>query len=460
MSFPTIISFTSEERCRAFQEALAGDGHPADIKKGRGWLDDPRTLPGPLLLLLPDHQRQLSNPSRVLHKAGGVASCYVVDGEAAAGTVLRRHTDPPVMIWPREHAAILGWLARAREEGRQGTSPETPLSLLEQFADLNLIGRSPPFVATLKLVKRTARTLAPVLIQGATGTGKELVARAIHYLGPRQSRPFIPLNCGTIPDSLLESELFGYVKGAFTDAKETRAGVIDLAAGGTLFLDEVNSLSRKAQIMFLRFLQDQHYRALGSTAIKQADVRIIAATNTRLSDMVASGEFRQDLLFRLAIVILSLPPLAERRDDIALLAQHFLKKLSAVYREPNKTLSPSTLAAMQRYGWPGNVRELENFIHRACILTESPVIDAVSLALHDSEPGGTVGPPAGSACRPMATLRQAKAEAVAECERQYLVAVMAQAGGNVTHAARLSGTERRALGKLLKKHGLRSRAPH
>ena len=455
MSFPTIISFTTEERCRAFQEALATDGHPADIKKGATWLGDPRPFAGPIVFFLSEHQRKFPSHSLAFDKASGSASCCVVDGEAAVDVTLRRHTDPPVMIWPRDHAAVLEWLSGTCGEWKAPSGGDH-LMLLEQFADLNLIGRASAFVAVLKLAKRTARTLAPVLIQGQTGTGKELMARAIHYLGPRQSRPFIPINCGAIPDGLLESELFGYVKGAFTDAKDNRAGVIDLASGGTLFLDEIDSLSVKAQIMFLRFLQDQQFRPLGGRSLKQADVRIIAATNTRLSDIAAQGAFRQDLLFRLAIVVLALPSLAERREDIPLLAEHFLNKLATVYREPRKTLSPSTLAAMQRHEWPGNVRELENFIHRTSILTEGPLIDGVPIAIHEENGAGGALPDASSG-RPVTTLRQAKANAVSECERHYLAAVMAQAGGNVTHAAQLSGTERRALGKLLKKHGMQSR---
>lgn len=300
----------------------------------------------------------------------------------------------------------------------------------------------------IEQVRRVARTEAPVLIEGETGSGKELVARAIHYGGMRGAGPFVPLNCGAVPDHLVESELFGHERGAFTDAKTARRGIVSEANGGTLFLDEVDALSAKAQVTLLRFVQDQHYRPLGSTRELDTNVRLIAATNQPLGDATQQGRFRPDLLYRLKILHLQLPPLRTRAGDAERLARHFVGLFSAKYHLAPKVFDEPTLAWIRSYPWPGNVRELENWVHRELLMADGPIIHAVPAP--DDVPPGTDAP----APRPAepCSFQRAKAEALRLFEHDYVLDVLRRTQGNVTRAAQLAGTERRAFGKLLKKH--------
>ena len=308
-----------------------------------------------------------------------------------------------------------------------------------------MIGRSAVFCSAQTLIEKMAAFDAPVLIEGETGTGKELAARAIHYQGARRDRPFVPVNCGAIPDTLIENELFGHRRGAFTDARFDHPGLVELAQGGTLFLDEVDALTPKAQVTLLRFLQDQQFRPLGSRREQQADVRIIAASNHSLERQVAAGEFRLDLLYRLKLLHLMLPPLRERHGDAELLAEHFVKIGAARFNKPALPLDPATLAWFDRYDWPGNIRELENLIQREFLLAEGG---------HISIPAPPRQIPAQPAGEPGFNYRQAKTRAISEFESRFLVDLMGRTKGNVSAAARISGTERRHLGRLLKKHGI------
>jgi DNA-binding NtrC family response regulator len=286
---------------------------------------------------------------------------------------------------------------------------------------------------------------APVLIEGETGTGKELAARAIHYGGERRDRPFVPVNCGALPDSLIESELFGHRRGAFTDARHDQPGLVSLAHFGTLFLDEVDALTPKAQVTLLRFLQDQQYRPLGGRREERVNVRVIAASNRPLDELVGSGGFRIDLLYRLKLMHLQLPPLRERTGDIALLARHFVEIGSARFRCAVRPLADETLDWFDRYTWPGNIRELEHVVYHGLLLGEGPaIVIAPPATLHER--------PRVGACDE--SYRRAKEQAIAEFERSYLARVIDQAHGNITAAARLAGAERRHLGRLLKKHRL------
>jgi two-component system response regulator GlrR len=323
---------------------------------------------------------------------------------------------------------------------------------LERYAETQLIGDSPAFRAVLEGLARAAKVTAPVLIHGRTGTGKELVARAIHYTGPRQSAAFVPVNCGAIPDTMFESELFGHVRGAFTDARADHKGLVAQADGGTLFLDEVDVLSAKGQVALLRFLQDLEYRPLGTSTLRHSDARIVAASNADLALAVADGSFREDLFYRLAVLTVETPPLAARPGDIAPLARHFLMRIARRYGLPEKRLSAKTLCALESYDWPGNVRELENFLHRACVMTEDEVI--VLAPGRPCEGRGRAVAGLDTAA-PGGRYHAAKAAAIACFERAYLRRVLEEAGGNVTRAAGIAGTERRTLGKLLKRHGLR-----
>jgi DNA-binding NtrC family response regulator len=312
-----------------------------------------------------------------------------------------------------------------------------------EFEQLNLVGDSRAWRATLRMVKRISAHEATALIEGETGTGKDLVARAIHYLGPRRNFPFIPLNSGALPDTLIESELFGHERGAFTDARERRGGLVAEAHGGTLFLDEIEAMSPRAQVVLLRFLQDQTYLPLGARAVVKADVRIVAASNADLAEEVARGRFRRDLWFRLRVLHLQLPPLRERGADVSLLAQTFLERFSRAHKRGPLRLTPQSLMALEAHDWPGNVRELESLLLREFLLHES-----------GEELEITVGTPAPAQPEQPPDFKRAKAHAVAEFERSYLRRLLAYAGGNISLAARLSRKDRSALNKLVKKHGI------
>jgi DNA-binding NtrC family response regulator len=312
-----------------------------------------------------------------------------------------------------------------------------------------LIGRSPAFLQALELIARMARYDAPVLIQGETGTGKELAARAIHYQSERRDAPFVPLNCGAVPETLIESELFGCERGAFTDARQARTGLVAAAEGGTLFLDELDSLPLRAQVSLLRFLQDYRYRPVGGTRECRGDVRVIAAASPRLDRLLDNGAFRDDLAFRLNVLLLQMPPLRERVGDAQVLAEHFIERHARHYALPARRLSPACVEWMSRYDWPGNVRELDNRVQRALLLSDDA---ALNLAPADRCCGSpAVAAPADAALR---AFNDARDDALQRFERAYLQQLMQAADGNVTRAARLAGKERRALGKLLKKHGI------
>lgn len=308
----------------------------------------------------------------------------------------------------------------------------------------NLLGSSPQFQKTYAQIEKMARVDATVLIAGETGTGKEMAARAIHYLGSRCDQPFIPINCGALAETLIESELFGHERGAFTDAKATSPGLVSEANGGTLFLDEVDALSPKAQAAMLRFLQDRTYRRVGSGVTRQADVRIIVASNANLEKLVEQRSFRSDLLYRLNVLTLRMPALRERTGDPVELAQIFLNRFNRQYRVPPKTFHPESLVFIARHNWPGNVRELENLVHRGFLMCESSEILLEGASLGEPVMGDDGDD----------NFRHAKARAIAEFEKQFVRDLLHRTNGNITHAARLAGQDRSAFGKLARKYGL------
>jgi DNA-binding NtrC family response regulator len=320
-----------------------------------------------------------------------------------------------------------------------------------------MLGQSTAIQAVRAQLQRYASCDVQVLIEGETGTGKELAAREIHYASARRDHPFVPVNCGAIPDSLIENELFGHDRGAFTDARAAQPGLIDHARGGTLFLDEVDALSDKGQVTLLRFLQDNEYRPVGGGAARVSDARIIAATNAGLEQQVASGRFRRDLHYRLNALHLRLPPLRERDGDVAELAAHFIRLVAVRLRGPDKSWGADAMQALLGYAWPGNVRELENVALRAYVCTEGSVVGAAELLAAEPAFAGTASAPRRRANEPDLGFRAAKLHAIRMFEHEYLPRLMHQAGGNVSAAARLSGTERRQLGKLLLKHGIETK---
>jgi DNA-binding NtrC family response regulator len=304
-----------------------------------------------------------------------------------------------------------------------------------------LIGESPVFLAAKEKIALVAPYNVNVLILGETGTGKELFARAIHYLSPRARQPFVPVNCGAIPLDLVENELFGHDRGAFTGALTTVHGLIYEASGGTIFLDETDCLPSQAQVKLLRFLQEKEYRPLGSAKTCHADVRVIAAANTDVAAAVKDGKFRQDLYHRLNIIPLILPRLSDRREDIPLLARHFLAKYTEEFQKPATDFSPEALRRLLLYEWPGNVRELEHVVERAVVLSQHPVIEAADLLLDFVKPTAS-----------RLSFRQAKTAAVTQFEQMYIRELLAVYHGNITKAAQAAEKNRRAFWQLIRKH--------
>ena len=319
------------------------------------------------------------------------------------------------------------------------------------------LGQSSALMAVRAQLQRYAGCDVQVLIEGETGTGKELAAREIHYASRRRDRPFVPVNCGAIPDSLIENELFGHERGAYTDARSSQAGLIERARGGTLFLDEVDALSSKAQVTLLRFLEDNEYRPVGGGATRIADVRILAATNSPLEQQVLSGHFRRDLHYRLNALSIRLPPLRDRTGDVPLLAEHFTERAAMRLSGTSKHWSDDALRALVAHAWPGNVRELEHVVLRAYMRADDAVISLADLAAAEPAFAAPAVAAVDGAGAVEAGFSLAKSHAIRAFEHGYLLQLMHRAGGNVSIAARLSGTERRQLGKLLKKHGIETK---
>jgi DNA-binding NtrC family response regulator len=307
-----------------------------------------------------------------------------------------------------------------------------------------VVGQSAVMLSAAERVSLIASTDATCLLLGETGTGKELFARAIHYLSARKARPFVPVNCGAIPDNLFENEFFGHRKGAYTDARSNEVGLLAYAESGTLFLDEVEALSPSAQVKILRVLQEREYRPMGSTHMVPANVRIVAATNSNLTRRVETHQFREDLYFRLNVLRLDIPPLRERIDDVPMLAAHYIREYAMLHKRPVTGFDETAAARLEAYRWPGNVRELQAVIQRAVLMAKSPLLRAADLDLPGAVP----------AANGHLTLKAAKHVAVSQCERSYLSTVLLRCEGNITQAARLAGKERRSFQRLLRKHSI------
>ena len=315
----------------------------------------------------------------------------------------------------------------------------------ELLATLPLVGQSPAFLQAIEKASSLARTDATVLICGETGSGKELIARAIHYQGARRSKPFIPVNCGALPDHLFENELFGHNKGAFTDASSAEQGLVAEAEGGTLFLDEIDALSPSAQIKLLRFLQNGEYRPLGSSRSVLADVRVIAATNSDLDEKVRLKHFRVDLFYRLNVLSIELPALRERGTDVLYLADHFLDLYRNQEGVERLQLSEAARQKLCNYSWPGNVRELQTVMQRAALLSSAGILHAADLDLPEGKSRDILRDE---------SLRRAKSFIVGEFERSYVANLLARHQGNITQAAKAAGKDRRTLQRLVRKYSL------
>ncbi len=330
-------------------------------------------------------------------------------------------------------------MVRLSEENRRLRQQAAPVR--------EIIGKSEAIQQLREKLRLVAPTPASVLITGENGTGKELVARALHFLSRRSHRPFVEVNCAAIPEDLIESELFGHEKGAFTGATSRRQGKFDLAHEGTLFLDEIGDMSLKTQAKILRILEEQRFERVGGSRPIQVDARVVAATNKNLEEEIDKGTFREDLYHRINVIPLHVPPLRERREDIPLLAQHFLKELAQDNEAPQKTLTSQALEVLAAQPWPGNVRELKNFIWRVFLLTPQPVIDADDLPLEQDTASlaGNV-----SALLTLPDFREARAR----FEREFLRRKLEEHGGSVSATAEAIGLERSHLYRKLRTYNL------
>jgi DNA-binding NtrC family response regulator len=337
-------------------------------------------------------------------------------------------------------------LAASQVQDPADPSP-TRESLDEKYDFSGVIGRDPAFLRVLDLAGRVAATDASVLITGDSGTGKEVLAEALHRNSPRHSGPLVKVNLGGIATSLFESEMFGHVRGAFTDAKRDRAGRFTLADGGTIFLDEIGELDPRSQVKMLRVLQDRSFEVLGSSTTRTIDIRVISATNRKLRPAVETGAFREDLLYRLNLITLRLPTLAERRTDIPLLTVHFLARAAAAYGRPEAPpmVTGGALSWLAAQAWPGNIRQLKQFLDRALLVTEGPELDVSACervqAMEDTETDGHALPAVGSMT-------------VDEVEKAMVERSLDHHGGNISKAAESLGLSRAALYRRLEKYGI------
>ncbi len=334
----------------------------------------------------------------------------------------------------RLHSALARANAHRR---RRGTVKGPPPP--HRVAAAGLIGEADVMHDVFRTISRAAGTTATVLISGESGTGKELVARAIHYSSPRASAPFVPVHCAGIPEGLLESELFGHLKGSFTGATESRVGFFQTANGGTIFLDEISEMSLSMQVKLLRVLQEREVRMVGSTRSRPVDVRVLAATNKDLLTRVRQQLFREDLYFRLNVIAIEVPPLRDRDNDVLLLVRHFLRKYAEEHGRPEPTLTDRAIQILHRYAWPGNVRELENHIQRLVVLGDGNAIDVPDLPSH---------------MRFSAVRATALERSLAEIEARHIQAVLNHTGGNKTRAARVLGIDRKTLRDKVRRYGL------
>ncbi|RJP73063.1 MAG: sigma-54-dependent Fis family transcriptional regulator [Candidatus Zixiibacteriota bacterium] len=400
-----------------------------------------------------------------------------MDGLAALGKI-RELDDPPLVIMITAYGDVksavtamkLGahdYIAKPFEmtemEIAVGKAAEV-LSLRRQVDALKrqstgahfgaMIGQSPVMQQVYQAITKIARSpSATVLITGESGTGKELAARAIHELSRRSQGSFVALNCTAIQETLLESELFGYERGAFTDAKKSTRGLIEVASGGTLFLDEIGDMSMKLQAKLLRVLQERVIRRLGGQKDIPIDIRVIAATHRDLLQEIEAANFREDLYFRLAVVPLRMPRLVERREDVPLLVRAFVKEFCTVMGKPVMEVTSEAMAALVNYDWQGNIRELRNLIERLVILEEGPALTAGHLP---PAFGGSPRAAVPAALQPTGSFRETKSRFVAQFEREYLTGLLIRHRGNVSRSAREAGLERSGFQRLMQRHGLKS----
>lgn len=450
----TVLPLTTSASFEGLRAVLGSLPYKINIVSSHDWLQSTLTAPGGALAVFISGEEAPNQEvcKRLDQFESTPKLCILGDNSAFEH---RRIIDQchDVITWPCS-AEELGYRF-SRMLGHYATSDSGKVldeDIREEFIKLNLIGRSPAFLQSLLLIQKAAKHEIPVLVLGETGTGKELAARAIHYMGARSEHPFVPVNCGALPQAIFENEVFGHEQGAYTDARKNQLGLIGQAQDGTLFLDEIDALSLKSQVALLRFLQDHAYRPLGAQRSKSANVRIVAATNADLSQLVTAGRFRADLFFRLNVLQIKLPALRERVEDLPLLAEHLVRRFGTEYGGAERRLSAVSYSWMRLYPWPGNVRELENVLLMAFLESEQQtLLPRAPIQLDsDSYYVDITG------VNWDATFSDAKGIVVGAFEKNYLTHILSRAGGNISKAAKMAGKERRALGKLIKKHGLKA----
>lgn len=353
------------------------------------------------------------------------------------------------LLWPIRPGELIRRVARL-VGSRAHDLKIVETALTAEMGLEQLVGRDPAFLRVVNQIRLFGANDAPVLFNGETGTGKELCARVIHLLSNRHAGPFIPVDCGALPDHLFENELFGHMRGAYTDARSDQKGLVALADRGTLFLDEIDSLSLTAQSKVLRLLQERTYRPLGSDKFRHADVRILAATNRDLQALVDHKEFRSDLYFRINVLRVRLPALRERRSDIALLSRHFIEEICKGAGFPRKLLSQPAAQKLNQYEWPGNIRELHNVLQRAVLCSPGQQISASAIELIQPAAREQQASEINNE-----DFRSAKQRAIQYFECNYVRQMMEKHAGNVTRAALEAGKDRRAFGRLAKKYSIR-----
>jgi DNA-binding NtrC family response regulator len=415
------------------------------------------------LELLARVRQRDSNAIVILMSAFGTTQSVIESMKLGAFDYLRKES-LPFNLKPVVDAAL-----NAQAEMRSATAFKPQLTV-EQYQD-SLVGQSQPMQQVFKMVGRVSHSDAPVMITGESGSGKELVARAIHHYSSRSAQPFIAINCAAIPENLLESELFGHEKGAFTGAAAQRIGRFEQSNGGTLFLDEIGDMPLGVQSKILRVLQEGEFSRVGGNSTVKTDVRIIAATNKTLEQEVAKKQFREDLFYRLNVVRIHLPPLRQRREDINLLAEYFLKKIATQKHLPQLKLSEEAVKLMEEYPWPGNVRELENTIQRACVLATSDVLlpKDIPLGAAGQRADGDIDavPMVASNNRPVKPTLETAVEILLDAastdrslqllpwlEREFTLFAMKRTKGNQVKAAKLLGVTRATLRKRIERYGI------
>jgi DNA-binding NtrC family response regulator len=454
-----VVSFAPPQQLTRFIHFVQSCGRPIHEVPARRWLSRKYVPARAFILFMCGGAPPIREICRLLDEQHRWTKLAAVSRSLISESASLLDRCQEIITWPCSREEMMYRLMRGL--GGDGAGEERiaiERKLREKFLRLNLIGESAAFDQVLRVIERvgTHHAVLPVLITGETGTGKELAARAIHYTSARADGPFVPVNCGAIPEQLIENELFGHRAGAYTDARKEHMGLVAEAHEGTLFLDEVDALPAKAQVALLRFLQDRCFRPLGGQGYKEVDVRLVAATNADLTGSVREGRFREDLFYRLNVATVRMPALRERADDIPLLANHFLRAVANMREGRQMYLHPASVSWMRLYDWPGNIRELENTIQRAILMSDAEVVEVL--------------PDGDEHVHPRAWRRrgwqgsgdllfaEAKTLAIEVFEREYLTGLLGRTGGNVTRAAALAGKERRALGKLLKKHNITPRS--